>query len=141
MTFKLETMTMVDANNAYSSSKGKSIFGLVVRSSSDGTLDRWSVDHDRGLYIYWLRRSGPRLPRVRYMLSIEGELVIFELDKAGALAVTAKLLHLPGALEGRETELQEIFKEGFTVGADEFIGFECKFGEVQMSFAPRVHPQ
>ena len=137
MTFTLEKMTKNDENIVYSASKGKTLFGLVRRDRLDG----WSVDRDRGMYVYRLRPSDPRLPRARYILSIEDELVIFELDKEGALDVTAKILLLPAPMTGREVELQELFKEGFTAGAAEFIGYESQFGEVRMSFAQQGKAQ
>lgn len=135
MVFKLEEMTLENEQFVFSE-QGKKLttgFGVVKR----GVFESWVVDRERNFYIYHLRCSDPRDPRVNYIFSLDGELAIIKLNKPSSLDVIATLHYLPETLRGRETEIQSLFEEGFQVGAPEFMRYESQFGRVQMVFAPQ----
>ena len=135
MAFRLEKMTRDNENDVFLAFKDLKVSSLVIRSKTAGRLESWVIDRDLEMYIYRLHNVDPRGPRKRFLLSLKNELVVFEIDKVNSLDVTATIVRLPAILKDREAELKAFFQDGFTVGAEEFIGYESQFGPVQMKFA------
>lgn len=137
MPFSLQKMTFDDECVVYSETNDEVMrrFGFRRPAVEDYELERWCVDTERKIYIFRMKRVDPRLPRVRYLMSVEGEPVVFELDQADAFDVVATLRFVPESLQGHEGELQALYQEGFAAGADEFVGWPSKYGPVNMSFA------
>ncbi|MFB9245869.1 hypothetical protein IV454_03320 [Massilia antarctica] len=142
MTFRLEEMTMDDEAIVYSKTNKDLIckFGWAARSSTPGRLESWAIDHERALSLLRLRQPDPREPRTRFLLSIEGELVVFGIDRDLSPQVTASILHLPPKLAVREPELQALFAQAFEAGADIFV-LIVGFVPVSVSFASQKDAQ
>ena len=137
MAFTLQKMTFDDEHVVYSEKNDEVLRAFCYRRPAvkEYELERWSVDAERHTYVYRMNRVDPRLPRVRYLMAVEGEPVVIELDKEGEFDVVASFRFVAESLRGREPELQTLFQEGFTAGADEYIGWPSRFGPVTMRFA------
>ncbi|MDQ1829716.1 hypothetical protein [Massilia scottii] len=137
MTFKLEEMTMDDETIVYSKTNSELIrkFGWAARSSTPSRLESWVVDHERSLSLLSLRQPDPREPRTRFLLLIEGELVVFGIDRDMSRSVEASILHLPPKLAGREPELQALFAQAFEAGAAYVVGTFADDVPVTVAFA------
>ena len=98
-------------------------------------LRGWAIDRERQIFLFRIKNVDPREPSLHFLLSIEGELVIFEINKAQATDVTATIRFIDESLRNRVPEVQKLFEEGFRAGAEEFVGFFWKFGEINVAFA------
>jgi hypothetical protein len=80
---------------------------------------RWTVDHDRGVYLFYLSGGG-RDQLDYYALVIGDEFVVFNLDMKGLGDDTVGLKHnwgvydliIPLSLKSRQEEIKQLIREG-----------------------------